>query len=109
MRICASPVFREPERVLIESRRTKLEQISERANIAALNCVNLQRMRLDKAAAKLDALNPSGVLERGYSYLSDGKNIISSAEALKPGMQVHIRMHDGSARAEVLETKISEK
>ena len=66
------------------------------------------RNRLHRTGAKLDALNPSGVLERGYAYLTDGKSVLSSVAELAPGMRVDVRMRDGSVRAEILDQNHSE-
>lgn len=62
---------------------------------------NLQRCERDicSYAARLDALSPLKVMSRGFSVIYKDGNIISSAEKLKSGDRVEIRMNDGSVGA----------
>lgn len=108
MRVCASGALRDPARALIRPRAEAVSALWERCRAAeeARSCD--ARNRLHRTGAKLDALNPSGVLERGYAYLTDGKSVLSSVAELAPGMRVDVRMRDGSVRAEILDQNHSE-
>ncbi len=70
---------------------------------------NALTSKLDRAAsdirtkkAELDALDPSGIISRGYSIVKDvDGNIISSTNDVKAGDQIHITMRDGTVSADV--------
>lgn len=108
-RICASPVFREPGKLLIEDRKIRISQVWDRAVRAQQSGMDFRRSRIERFSAKLEALNPAGVLDRGYAYLSDEEKVIPSAASMKTGMQLHIHMRDGCAKAQILEISIAEK
>ena len=64
-----------------------------------------RRARLDQAAARLQALSPLNILERGYALVFDssGKLVKDSAQ-LRPGDDIHARLHRGSLAATVKQT-----
>lgn len=51
------------------------------------------------AAERLEDLSPLGILARGYAvcYGPDGTAVVRSAKQLKPGDEVLVRLHEGSA------------
>ena len=104
-RLTASPVFRDPQRALIEARRRRVEELCARSEAQITERLRRERARLDRVAAKLQALDPSAVLGRGYACVSVNGHICSSASALMPDMVVQLRFADGSAQAKVLENK----
>ncbi|WP_136360564.1 exodeoxyribonuclease VII large subunit [Desulfatibacillum aliphaticivorans] len=67
-----------------------------------------QQMRADKAAlsqarASLEALNPSAILERGYSITrkTPGMEIVRNVHDLSPGDEVEITLASGKAAAQI--------
>ena len=69
----------------------------------------LRRTRLAHAGARLEALSPLAVLNRGYAilYLEDGTGdatILRDAEAAEPGNKIRARLARGSVRATITET-----
>ena len=58
--------------------------------------------RLGRLASKLDALNPAGVMDRGYAYVRAKDGLITSAAEARPGTQVEICFRDGSVAARIL-------
>jgi exodeoxyribonuclease VII large subunit len=58
--------------------------------------------RLELLAVRLEALDPSRVLARGYAWLSDaqGRTLVS-VHAVQPGGTVHARLADGRIEARV--------
>ena len=108
MRACATLALRDPARALIQPRREALTALWKRIGGAEEARLRDARNRLRHAAAKLDALNPAGVLERGYAYLWDGARVLTSATELTAGMRVDVRMRDGSVRAEIIEQNTAE-
>ena len=61
-----------------------------------------RRMRLNNASARLNALNPSAVLQRGYALvLTEAGNLIRSASQVQSGDQIIARVANGTIRARV--------
>ncbi len=59
--------------------------------------------RLERAQARLTLLDPSGVLQRGYSITLDEKgDVVQSAEAVAPGQTLTTRLKDSELRSRVL-------
>ena len=56
--------------------------------------------RIERARARLQALNPSAVLERGYALVMDGDKVVSSAKTANDITQMTLRFHDGSVKVE---------
>lgn len=100
-RIASSQLFRDPCSILIEDRREMLGAYAERCEAAQREKLGALRNRLERMNDKLEALNPSAVLERGYACVSAGGRILSSLTELLPGDLVDIRFRDGSAQAEI--------
>ena len=100
-RIASSPLFRNPRGTLIEDRRELLDACFMRCEAAQQDRLKNLRTRLERMNIKLDALNPSGVLERGYACVSAGEHILSSVSELKMDETVNIRFRDGVASAEI--------
>jgi exodeoxyribonuclease VII large subunit len=71
-----------------------------RASIAA------RATRLDRASARLHALSPLAVLQRGYAlvYAADGTLLRNAADA-HPGDPIRARLATGTLEAEVTRTK----
>ena len=107
-RICTSALLKNPAESLIESRRKQLNSLYEECCSAQLQRRQTARVRLEKACAKLEALNPAGVLERGYACVLGEHGVISLAGELTEDMRVRIRFRDGRADAQILKTEVSE-
>lgn len=63
--------------------------------------------RLANYAARLDALSPLGVLQRGYAlvYLEEGGSLLRNSAQTKPGDQVSIRLGQGNIKASVVKVE----
>ena len=107
-RVWASRAFQDPEGAVIRQRREQVLRLWEKAGAAQRELLRRHRAELARLEAKVEALNPEGVLRRGYACVSAGGHVLSSAGELTPGMQIDIRLRDGSALAEVLTTTIVE-
>jgi len=60
--------------------------------------------RVDALAARLAALDPQRVLERGYAWLDDGSGrALASVHQLSPGQAVRAVLADGRAQMNVIE------
>lgn len=80
-----------PER-RIQSEFQRLDELSRRAFSALNHRIQLQSARVDGISKRLNALNPAGVLARGYAIItrkSDGK-IVGKVSQAHGEMNVHV-------------------
>lgn len=79
-----------------------LYDFQKRLNMAIELKIEMESMRLDNFTEKLNSLNPSMVLSRGYSLIiNDQGNVVASVSNLLIGTKVNIKMKDGIAIAEI--------
>ncbi|HLW53750.1 MAG TPA: exodeoxyribonuclease VII large subunit [Candidatus Angelobacter sp.] len=65
-----------------------------------------ERSRLEQLAAKIDALSPLKILDRGYALVFDANGaLVKDATQLRVGQEVSARVAGGSFVAEVKKTK----
>ncbi|MCH3977767.1 MAG: exodeoxyribonuclease VII large subunit [Candidatus Methanomethylophilus sp.] len=82
--------------------RLRLESLSARAAPAGRKALDAASALLSGTSAKLDALNPYSVLDRGYSIVTSANGrAVSSVRDIETGSSVTIRMRDGRAEAEI--------
>ncbi len=105
----ALTVHRERLATLTERHRAarvrRLDRLRQRQELLAPRLVQAlrqsqggARQRLELLAARLQALDPSQVLARGYAWLSDeGGRALVSVGQLQPGQSVAARLADGEA------------
>jgi exodeoxyribonuclease VII large subunit len=75
---------------------------SEKLQRQASEALSSGKIRFAGIAEKLSALNPLGIISRGYSAVTgESGEVIRSASQLKKGDSVKIRFYDGYAEAEV--------
>jgi exodeoxyribonuclease VII large subunit len=79
----------------------RLKSTIDRLNRAAHSNVLHRRQRLDALERQLQAVNPSNVLQRGYSMTFRKKDgaLIRSAEQIKPGDRLQTRFADGQVES----------
>lgn len=83
----------------LDERRRALRLLFGRFSAARMQTV---RGRLAETDARLRALNPRGVLERGYTLaLDDAGRVVRRAAAVRGGQALTIEWHDGRARTVV--------
>ncbi|MDE7079958.1 MAG: exodeoxyribonuclease VII large subunit [Clostridia bacterium] len=92
-------------KLLYSSNRHYIEQYLTKLDNSVNRKYTLCEHRLANAITKLQALNPLGVLEKGYWYMSKDSAPVTSAKSLKIGDNVSLRTGDGSILAQVLEVK----
>ena len=83
-----------------------LDSVSESADNSVLRTLSDKKRDIETLTMRLDGLSPLSVLGRGYSFIrtSDGKTLTSVSE-LNKGMEIEVKLKDGSASAEVKEVK----
>ncbi len=99
--LTGSWALRHPERFL-EDREQRLDRVTERMQQAMASACDDRRQRLHLAAAKLEALNPLAVLNRGYSITerADG-SVVKSVKDMTAGESLVTRLADGVLRSVV--------
>ncbi len=107
--IAEKNIFKSPE-FYLDKKRTDLLNIEMSFYGAFEKDISTKRNSVSNISAKLLALNPLAVLSRGYSavYASD-KTVVSSVKHVKPGDEIYLEMHDGTANATVSEVSIKRK
>ncbi|AUW93525.1 exodeoxyribonuclease VII large subunit [Sulfobacillus sp. hq2] len=81
---------------IVGRRRDVLDRLEERRDRAMERRVQISRARLDRLTAGLDALNPSAVLARGYTYLTDTQGKARDLADIRPGEHYEIHWYNGS-------------
>ena len=99
--LSASPALTVPRRMLIERRETALSALAARLSVALTKKRDAMERRLLVAGRALAALDPEGVVRRGYAVvLKDGK-CVPEAGALRAGDAIEVHMRGGNVAAEV--------
>jgi exodeoxyribonuclease VII large subunit len=86
--------------------RRRLDSARQSLNRLALATIANRTARLDHAAARLRALSPIAVLNRGYAlvYIQDGSadgQLLRDAANTQPGQSIRARLAKGTLEAEV--------
>ena len=100
-RLASARVLTSPEGAY-RLRRESVAGLEKRLQLSAERQLSAKRRSMERVAAQLGALNPLGVLGRGYALLrTEEGRVIPSATAVTAGERVHIRFADGHATARV--------
>jgi exodeoxyribonuclease VII large subunit len=92
----ASPAWR------VRNDRQRLDELQARLGRAARAQIRARRAAQQTLAARLKALSPLAVLQRGYVLVqTPAGRVLRLAAALEVGQQVRLQMSDGSAEAVV--------
>ena len=101
----SAKAFRLLENRLLSERQT-LDRQRERAQRGAMDQILAARTQLMQMKAKLMALDPNAVLERGYAIITNEQNTaLSGIAGMQPGDRVQICMRDGMAKAAIEQTE----
>jgi exodeoxyribonuclease VII large subunit len=96
----AATKLRDPRRRVIEA-RLRADELDDRLRRAAQLAVERRRRHVELQGARLQALSPVAVLERGYAIaLRDGQ-AVRDASSLAPGELLELRLARGSAAVRV--------
>lgn len=87
----------------VDEKRLQLDRISDNLDITIQHGMESRKNDLRRLAERFNALNPLGILSRGYSAVSriDGK-ICTAASDLSVGDCVSLRFADGIRHAEII-------
>ena len=91
----------------IQSERQRVDELTRRLQSSLFHYIQLQSSHVRGMQKRLVALNPLGVLARGYAVVTrnDDGNVISRVEQAEPGKQIHVRVSDGQFDAEIINRK----
>jgi exodeoxyribonuclease VII large subunit len=104
--LASAKVLTSPEGVY-RLRRESLEGLSKRMTLSVNRHLAHKRQSLERVVAGLGALNPLGVLSRGYALVqSEEGKVIPAAAALEAGQTVTLRFSDGQAHAVIRDIAI---
>ena len=88
----------------IETSMAFVDDQSERMDSSMVKYFELRGERIGAISARLTSLDPNRVLDRGYSYITDGTGrAVTSVGSLTEGSSIDIRMRDGRAVADITE------
>lgn len=93
------------QRIVLE-RKTRLINLQEKLFPSIDKVVSERKHRLSTISASLNALSPLRVLERGYSLVYVNKQLVSSAERVKKGDALEVRLARGKIAAKVEEATV---
>lgn len=93
----ASPVKK------VEDGKKYVEYAEEKLASLMLARIDAEKAKLASACGKLNALNPLGVISRGYAAVYENGRIVSKTADVKVGDILNVRMSDGSIKANILE------
>jgi len=90
----------------VRSGRQRLDELSRRLETSAAHTLQVCGLHLRAAEQRLNALNPSSVLNRGYSIVQrkDGV-VITQVSQVNEGDPIHVRVSDGTFAAKVSKKK----
>ena len=91
-----------PER-LLDERRMNVLYNSEKLQGRASDILSAEKIRFAGVAEKLGALNPLGIISRGYSAVTnESGEVIRSTSQVSEGDRINVRFSDGYATADVI-------
>lgn len=98
--LVTSYVFKEPENTLMQYTQ-QLDDLSHRLTLRIRHLYEIQSNRLKAIETHLCALNPSAILNRGYSITYSGRtgNIITHTKGLKEGDELVTQVAKGRFRS----------
>ncbi|HEX2950551.1 MAG TPA: exodeoxyribonuclease VII large subunit [Armatimonadota bacterium] len=101
-RTIAHPSMRNPQSIIRERQQT-VDVLSERITDRMKNRMNTEKRRLESVESIIAALDPRGVLLRGYAIVSrkDDGSVITSGSAAKTAQKIAVQFADISVNATV--------
>jgi len=88
-------------RDLVREYSQRVDEIDRSLAVSFNHITQVAHQRYNSLKHQLQALNPQGVLRRGYSIIRKEGRIISSAHLLHCGDQAEIQFHNGAVGVQV--------
>lgn len=99
---CASTVFINPLNAIVETRLERTDRAADSLLSAFTSLLEKKSVRLCENTAKLDALSPLKVMNRGYAFVTSGNKAVKSVEDFETGETLNIRFTDGVADCKII-------
>ncbi|MCK6620092.1 MAG: exodeoxyribonuclease VII large subunit [Calditrichaceae bacterium] len=99
-----SYAFRRPQD-LVHQKMQRLDELQRNLALAMIHQLKFYRSRLEHLQQQLRAVNPTAILNRGYSICYKDGEVIKEAARLQPRDRVKIRLARGAFEAEVQRTE----
>lgn len=107
--ITRSYALRRPELIMNELSQ-HLDMLGDRAARSTKEKANALGTALENLSHRVEALNPLAILKRGYSVVSNSKGqVVRTAEQVKIGDRLNIRLSDGELETDVQNLKTKKK
>ena len=104
--LSASPAMTMPRRMLIERREAALTALAARLPAALTKKRDAMERRLSLSSRALSALDPEGVVRRGYAVVFKDGKCVAEAQKLRAGDAIEVHMRGGNVAAEVTDGKL---
>jgi exodeoxyribonuclease VII large subunit len=87
----------------VQVRRQHVDELFAGLQRLSTSEMQVRRRRLDALGRQLQALDPLGILSRGYALITDSSTgrVVASVSDAQPGRQITARVKDGSFPAVV--------
>jgi exodeoxyribonuclease VII large subunit len=79
----------------------RVDELERSIGISFAHAAQIVHQKYNSLQLQLQALNPSGVLKRGYAIVRKEGRIVSSANLLGFGDEADIQFHDGTVGVKV--------
>jgi len=95
--------------LMVSERRLRLANLARQGEVTFRDLFKVRRHRFDLLRARLEGLNPTALLQRGYvlGETGDGR-VVTSATQIRSGDRLILRMHDGKALTTVDNVQLAE-
>jgi exodeoxyribonuclease VII large subunit len=94
-----------PPEKLIGEKRSEIELIYVRMKNQITCMVDMKKQDMLRYMSLLESLSPLKVVERGYSVVTKGPDLVKSTSQLKAGDEISVRLMKGEVTATVKEIK----
>ena len=98
LQLLTSGILSRPKQVL-DPQRMRVSDLERRLEMSAANAVGDMRAALGAVCARLEALNPLGVLARGYAAVSKDGQTVTKASQISSGERFAVQFADGTVTA----------
>lgn len=101
LRLASSAAFRQP-RYLLDQFAERTDELARRLQMALKTAVTFNRQNFENLTGRLNALNPLGILERGYSVTFGPEGVVlKDARKVKIGDRLRTRLYQGTLISEI--------
>ncbi len=101
-RIKSSPVFNDPNGVIINSRQLSCLEFASRLKRELDGLLIKKENVLREGIVKLDSLSPLKVLARGYSVVEKNDSVVTSSDELSVNDEIKITFNEGKIKCSVI-------